>query len=342
MNCPKCGTKLGLGARKCDVCGTEVQKNASGQREGHSIFLLAAVVTVLVAVLSGLATYGISTLVDFWVPEMRKLVQKQSAHTQTVPFQTESFQPDQMVPTQQTVPTVPSEPKTVTISYLVEWVNYHNVNKSGTRYVWEYAENWHQKTAFTVNEYYIGYNGASLSRKFIYKEKTEYMENDESASISSKITAYDDYGREIWLNTVYIDTYAEMYETKEEHKTYVYDAQGLMKQIQSEYLDIDGNILDRWTLDYQYTMQGKHYLVELADYSYLYDEEGSLLLAVKHDPKTGKETWRQERTYDTWGNLLTETTYVGGQCTSKREYIYQTVEVSEDFARRFPMFKIVD
>ena len=336
MNCQKCGTKLGLGARRCDVCGTEVQKNVSGQQKDHSVFLLAAVVMVLVAVLSGLASYGISALVDSGVSEIKKLLQEQAVSTQT-----ESLHPNQTTPPQQTVPTVPPAPRMVTISYLVEERIYHFGDGDPIRHVREYAENWHQKTAFTVDEYLVNYNGTSLLVKLVYTEKTEFREFAKTAN-GFRITVYDDYGREILLKTVFNDAYAEEHETKEKNDTNVYDTHGLIKQVQVEELDRNGNILNQYTSDWQYTMQGKNYLLELADYSYLYDEEGKELLLVQYDPQTGKETWRRESLYDAWGNLLTAITYKNGQQESKTEYIYQTVEVSDDFARRFPMFKIVD
>ena len=54
---------------------------------------------------------------------------------------------------------------------------------------------------------------------------------------------------------------------------------------------------------------------------------------------SGSEMSRTEITYDSVGNPISQTSYVGSQKSTEMRFIYKTVKVSAEFVARFPQFK---
>lgn len=180
-------------------------------------------------------------------------------------------------------------------------------------------EVWYNPNGLKFNTVIYEYDGYGA----VIKELTFGINN---APVSYKEYTRDSDGK-ITAMTSYVAEDAENY--SEEYKVlYEYGETGLKLKETRKVGDTTASVT-AYEYEDEKLMNEKHYEGEselIAEYSYEYDAEGSMISCVRQDYMEGGST-RDAYTYDAEGRLIGKMSYnEGGDVTSRTEYTYDDMD----------------
>ncbi len=220
---------------------------------------------------------------------------------------------------------------TVTI-YLTETMTVYAGNDSQSIEL-TYEEGWENKEEFTATYNYKTGNPDTGIPTVTFKNKCTVME---VPGILRGETRLDDNGRVISQVQEHLsDSVLEKTET-----TYTYDSYGrkLTEESKIYYKDREQPQIQRLTYSYTDTADGSKGVCNSGGtYTLIYDSNYRLISQTSTNGDV--ELSSIENTYDDNGRLVSVITYAYGEKMVETCYTYKAVEVSKEFANRFPQFK---
>lgn len=191
----------------------------------------------------------------------------------------------------------------------------------------EYEENWQNKASFTVTY------SESDQIEIIHSSNNTILKATDTVQIE---TYYDDNGRvSKQVNHYLASSSLEKMET-----TFTYDSYGRqIEQTSKAYFEgqEQPNVQTK-TYTYTDTDEGsKGVCQDGTTYTLVYDHNYRLIRQVV--TSGDKEVSCIDSTYDEHGNTLSTATYAEGEKVTETCHTYKAVEVSKEFADRFPQFK---
>lgn len=196
-----------------------------------------------------------------------------------------------------------------------------------------YEEGWENKEEFTATYNYKTGNPDAGTTTVTFKNKCTVMEVP--GTLRGE-TRFDDNGRVISQVQEHLsDSVLEKTET-----TYTYDSYGrkLTEELKIYYKDREQPQIQSLTYSYTDTADGSKGVCNSGDtYTLIYDSNYRLISQTATNGDV--ELSSIENIYDDDGRLVSVITYAQGQKMVETYYTYKAVEVSREFAERFPQFK---
>ena len=196
-----------------------------------------------------------------------------------------------------------------------------------------YEEGWENKEEFTATYNYKTGNPDAGTTTVTFKNKCTVMEVP--GTLRGE-TRFDDNGRAIsQVQELLSDSVLERTET-----TYTYDSYGrkLTEESKIYYKDREQPQIQSLTYSYTDTADGSKGVCNSWDtYTLIYDSNYRLISQTATNGDV--ELSSIENTYDDDGRLVSVITYAHGEKMVETYYTYKAVEVSKEFANRFPQFK---
>lgn len=213
--------------------------------------------------------------------------------------------------------------------------SYGEEGKRRDSYKVVFEDGWESKKQFTVQ--YISTHPNPSTTTLTYKEQFTSMEYDFADDATESY--YNEYGLVIrQVTTFAVQEYTKIQNTE---STSTYDPQGRVLTVSTITYFTDGTIQKgNRTYTYTDTADGsKGVFTEngVVVEEVLYDRNNHRIGLINYQNDT--EVHRMEWTYDAHGNIIRSKTYMKGKQITHTETTYKAVEVSEEFADRFPQFK---
>ena len=218
--------------------------------------------------------------------------------------------------------------------YIPESVAVNGPNGESTGVIsYLFEEGWQTKKTFTLT---YGGNTDVLGQNVPVMTYSDKCLVTEVSDVSRTESRYDDNGLLISQVTEYTMTSnMDKMET-----TYTYDAYGrlLTEKITTYFPSKDAEVR-KWIYAYTDTEHGSEGKSTVNGLTKVRIYDKNYYLVRQSDEMDGVELGHIESEYDDYGNQILSVAYVNGKLVTKTETKYKAVEVSSEFAARFPQFK---